>query len=207
MRVVCILLASVMSAPLAAQDETSEPGASGMVIEEIIVTATRRERSIMEVPLAMSAYGAEQLELAGVSDIAQLMRIAPGLHLATGQGETVGATARIRGIGTNSDNPGFEPAVGLYVDGVYRNRAGVGLNELGAVERVEILRGPQGTLFGRNASAGVVSIITAGPDPDGSAYADISLGSYDATRVEAGVSGGSTDTGLSARLGRRLARA
>ena len=138
--------------------------------------------------------------MSGVTDIYHLMRIAPSLLLSTGQGESVGATARIRGIGTNSDNPGFEAAVGLYVDGVYRNRAGVGYSELGAVERVEILRGPQGTLFGRNTSAGVVSIITAGPDAEGSAYADVSIGSYDAMRVEAGVSGGDSGSGLSARL-------
>lgn len=200
MRAVFLFLSLAIAAPLAAQDEGSPGGTEGLVLEEIIVTATRRERSIMEVPLAVSAYGAEQIELSGVTDIYHLMRIAPSLLLNTGQGETVGATARIRGIGTNSDNPGFEPAVGLYVDGVYRNRAGVGYNELGAVERVEILRGPQGTLFGRNASAGVVSIITADPDPDGEAYADISLGSYDATRVEAGVSGGDSGSGLSARL-------
>ncbi len=200
MRAACFLLSMVLAAPLAAQDEAREAGASGLVIEEIVVTATRRERLIMEVPLAVSAYGAGQLELSGVSDIGRLMRIAPSLLLSTGQAETVGATALIRGIGTNSDNPGLEPAVGLYVDGVYRNRAGVGYNELGAVQRVEILRGPQGTLFGRNASAGVVSIITAGPDPDGSAYADLSFGSYDAVRVEAGVSGGSAASGLSARL-------
>ena len=201
MRAYYLLFSLLISAPLAAQQEDARTDDGyGLVLEEIIVTATRRERSIMEVPLAVSAYGAEQIEMSGVTDIYHLMRIAPSLLLNTGQGETVGATARIRGIGTNSDNPGFEPAVGLYVDGVYRNRAGVGYNELGAVERVEILRGPQGTLFGRNTSAGVVSIITAGPDPDGSAYADISIGSYEATRVEAGVSGGDAGSGISARL-------
>lgn len=201
MRAYYLLFSLLISAPLAAQQEDAQTeGAYGLVLEEIIVTATRRERSIMEVPLAVSAYGAEQIEMSGVTDIHHLMRIAPSLHLSAGQGETVGATARIRGVGTNADTPGFEAAVGLYVDGVYRNRAGVGFNELGTVERVEILRGPQGTLFGRNTSAGVVSIITAGPDPEGSAYADISIGSYDATRVEAGVSGGSSASGLSARL-------
>ncbi|MXW45632.1 MAG: TonB-dependent receptor [Gammaproteobacteria bacterium] len=201
MRAYCLLFSLLISAPAAAQQqEVQTEGAYGPVLEEIIVTATRRERSVMEVPLAVSAYGAEQLELSGVTDIGHLMRIAPSLHLGTGQAETVGATARIRGIGTNSDNPGFEPAVGLYVDGVYRNRAGVGYNELGAIERVEILRGPQGTLFGRNASAGVVSIITAGPDPEGSGYGDISFGSYDSTRIEAGASGSDSASGISARL-------
>ncbi len=198
--VFCSFLSAVLAAPLAAQNEPQRSGASELVLEEIIVTATRRERSVQDISLAVSAYGAEQLELSGVTDINQLMRIAPSLMLTAGQGETVSATARIRGIGTGSDNPGFEPAVGLYVDGVYRNRAGVGYNELGAIERVEVLRGPQGTLFGRNASAGVVSIITAGPDPEGSVYGDISIGSYDATRIEAGASGGDAASGISARL-------
>ena len=201
MRVVFLLSFVLVAAPIAAQEDAApDDGSSNLVLEEIVVTATRRERSISDVPLAVSAYGAEQIEMSGVTDINQLMRIAPSLHLSTGQAETVGSTARIRGVGTNSDNPGFESAVGLYVDGVYRNRAGVGYTELGSIERVEILRGPQGTLFGRNTSAGVVSIITAGPDPEGSAYADISIGSYDATRVEAGVSGGDAGSGLSARL-------
>ena len=131
MRAVCVLLSAVIASPLAAQDQSREPGGAGLVLEEIIVTATRRERSLMEVPLAVSAYGAEQLELSGVTDIGQLMRIAPSLHLSVGQGETVGATARIRGIGTTADTPGFESAVGLYVDGVYRNRAGVGVQRAG----------------------------------------------------------------------------
>ena len=201
MRARYLLFSLMISVPLAAQQEdTQSDGAYGLILEEIIVTATRRERSISEVPLAVSAYGAEQIEMSGVTDIYHLMRIAPSVLLSTGQAETVGSTMRIRGIGTNSDNPGFESAVGLYVDGVYRNRAGVGYSELGVIERVEILRGPQGTLFGRNTSAGVVSIITAAPDPEGSAYADINIGSYDATRVEAGVSGGDSGSGLAARL-------
>ena len=201
MRAHYLLFSLLISVPLAAQQEDARSeGTYGLVLEEIIVTATRRERSVGDVPLAVSAYGAEQIEMSGVTDVYHLMRITPSVFLSTGQAETVGSTMRIRGIGTNSDNPGFESAVGLYVDGVYRNRAGVGYSELGVIERVEILRGPQGTLFGRNTSAGVVSIITAGPDPEGSAYADINIGSYDATRVEAGVSGGDSGSGLSARL-------
>ena len=71
--------------------------------------------------------------------------------------------ANIRGIGTVGDNPGLESSVAVFIDGVYRSRTGVGLTELGAIDRIEVLRGPQGTLFGRNASAGLISIITAKP--------------------------------------------
>ena len=182
-----------------AQESTDQASGDAPIIEQIIVTATRREESVVDVPLAVSAYDAERIELSRVTDIMELMRVAPSFHVASGQAESVGVTARIRGVGTNSDNPGLESSVGLYVDGVYRNRATVGLTELGAIERIEVLRGPQGTLFGRNSSAGVVSIVTALPDPDGSGYADLSIGSFGATRVEAGASGGFGD-GASARL-------
>ena len=185
-----LVMFSGLAAVAATAQESAAPPAAGLVIEQIIVTATRREESVTDVPLAVSAYDAERIELSRVTDIMELMRVAPSFHVASGQAESVGVTARIRGVGTNSDNPGLESSVGMYVDGVYRNRATVGFTELGVIERIEVLRGPQGTLFGRNSSAGVVSIITALPDPDGSGYADISIGSYGSNRVEAGVSGG-----------------
>ncbi len=194
-----LVVFSGLAAVAATAQESGAPPADGPVIEQIVVTATRREESVIDVPLAVSAYGAERIELSRVTDIMELMRIAPSFHVASGQAESVGVTARIRGVGTNSDNPGLESSVGLYVDGVYRNRATVGLTELGAIERIEVLRGPQGTLFGRNSSAGVVSIVTALPDPDGSGYADLGIGSFGSTRVEAGASGGFGD-GASARL-------
>ena len=184
-----IVFSSLVSVAVTAQESAAPPADEGFV-EQIIVTATRREESVTDVPLAVSAYDAERIELSRITDIMELMRVAPSFHVASGQAESVGVTARIRGVGTNSDNPGLESSVGMYVDGVYRNRATVGFTELGAIERIEVLRGPQGTLFGRNSSAGVVSIITALPDPDGSGYADISIGSYGTNRVEAGVSGG-----------------
>ena len=196
-----LFMFSGLVAVAATAQESATQASSGddLVIEQIIVTATRREESVTDVPLAVSAYDAERIELSRVTDIVELMRVAPSFHIASGQAESVGVTARIRGVGTNSDNPGLESSVGMYVDGVYRNRATVGFTELGAIERIEVLRGPQGTLFGRNSSAGVVSIITALPDPDGSGYADISVGSYGANRIEAGVSGG-IGSGASARL-------
>ncbi len=184
-----IVFSSLVSVAVTAQESAAPPAGEG-IVEQIIVTATRREESVTDVPLAVSAYDAERIELSRITDIMELMRVAPSFHVASGQAESVGVTARIRGVGTNSDNPGLESSVGMYVDGVYRNRATVGFTELGAIERIEVLRGPQGTLFGRNSSAGVVSIITALPDPDGSGYADISIGSYGTNRVEAGVSGG-----------------
>ena len=117
------------------------------------------------MPLAVTAVGGEQLQNSGANDIRQLNQLAPSL-LVSSTGTEANGSARIRGIGTVGDNPGLESSVAVFIDGVYRSRSGIGLNELGEVERIEVLRGPQGTLFGRNASAGLIHIITRRPEFD-----------------------------------------
>jgi|CXWL01.1.fsa_nt_gi outer membrane receptor protein involved in Fe transport len=131
--------------------------------DEIVVTATGRQAALQDVPLAVTAVSGEQLENAGVQDLRDLTQLAPSFEMGTGQ-SSAATTARIRGIGTGGDNVGFENAVGIFIDGVYRARAGAALADLPDMERVEILRGPQGTLFGRNTSAGAVSVVTASPE-------------------------------------------
>ena len=113
--------------------------------------------------MAVSAVTAENLRNTGATDIRQLNQIAPSLLVSSTSSESGAAVARIRGVGTVGDNPGLEGSVGIFIDGVYRARAGIGLTELGPLDRIEVLRGPQGTLFGRNTSAGLISIITAKP--------------------------------------------
>ena len=103
------------------------------------------------------------LQYTGATDIRQLNQIAPSLLVSSTSSEAGAAVARIRGIGTVGDNPGLESSVGVFIDGVYRSRTGIGLTDLGPLDRIEVLRGPQGTLFGRNTSAGLISIITAKP--------------------------------------------
>lgn len=142
--------------PAMAQDED--------VSEEIVVTATGRAAAIQDVPIAVTAVSGEALQNSGANDLRDVTQVAPSLEMGTGQSNSSGTTARIRGIGTGSDNPGFEAAVGIFIDGVYRARAGAALADLPELERVEVLRGPQGTLYGRNTSAGAISVITAGPD-------------------------------------------
>lgn len=152
----------------------------------IVVTAQGRAQNLADVPVAISAVSSETLENSGTSDIRELNQVAPSL-LVSSTGNEANGSARIRGIGTVGDNPGLESSVAVFVDGVYRSRSGNALSELGPLDRIEILRGPQGTLGGRNASAGVISIYTAEPEFDFSGYADFTYGNYDAIRVEGGV--------------------
>lgn len=152
----------------------------------IVVTAQGREQALADVPVAISAVSSETLENSGTSDIRELNQVAPSL-LVSSTGNEANGSARIRGIGTVGDNPGLESSVAVFVDGVYRSRSGNALSELGPLDRIEILRGPQGTLGGRNASAGVISIYTAEPEFNFGGYADFTYGNFDAIRVEGGV--------------------
>jgi iron complex outermembrane recepter protein len=156
---------------------------------EIVITATRRNEALSDVPLAVSAVTADTLENSGATDIRALSQVSPSLFVSSSSTEAGGASARIRGIGTVGDNPGLESSVGLFVDGVYRSRTSVGLTELGALERVEVLRGPQGTLFGRNTSAGLISVITAKPRFTNAVNGQLDVGNYDMRRLELGVTG------------------
>lgn len=147
-------------------------------VEKVVVTATRRETVLQKTPIAITAVGEKALKAARVENIEDLVAVVPSLQV-TNNGNPTGYTARIRGIGTQGDNPGLEAAVGTFIDGVYRNRASVAMGDLGELERVEVLRGPQGTLFGRNTSAGILSIITKKPSLTEDAFeAEATVGSF-----------------------------
>ena len=124
--------------------------------------------------------------------------MAPSL-LVSSTGNEANGSARIRGIGTVGDNPGLESSVAVFVDGVYRSRSGNALSELGPLDRVEILRGPQGTLGGRNSSAGLINIYTAPPEFEFSGYGAFTYGNYDAIKVEGGINAPLGDT-VAARI-------
>jgi outer membrane receptor protein involved in Fe transport len=187
----------------ATQGATTEAGAVDDVANtenadqqtgDIVVTATRRNEALSDVPLAVSAVTAQQLQNTGAADIRQLQQVSPSLLVSSTSSEAGAAVARIRGIGTVGDNPGLESSVGVFIDGVYRSRTGTGLTELGQIDRIEVLRGPQGTLFGRNTSAGLISIITARPQFRPEANAELTVGNYDFRRVELGGTGPISDT-------------
>ncbi|MEH3101550.1 TonB-dependent receptor [Sphingomonas adhaesiva] len=172
------------------QDKAAEatPQAESANTADIVVTATRRSQRLSSVPIAVSAYGAAALQNSGATDIRQMTQLAPSLLVAS-TGSEANATARVRGIGTVGDNPGLESSVAVFIDGVYRSRTGSGLNDLGEVERIEVLRGPQGTLSGRNSSAGAISIYTKYPEFKFGGYGEVSYGNYDAVRVAGAVTG------------------
>ena len=154
----------------------------------IVVTAQGRAQELADVPLAVSAVNAEQLANTGANDIRQLNQVAPSL-LVSSTGSEANGSARVRGIGTVGDNPGLESSVAVFIDGVYRSRSGIGLNELGEIERVELLRGPQGTLGGRNASAGMISITSKAPSFEFGGTAELTYGNYDFMRFSGSVTG------------------
>jgi iron complex outermembrane receptor protein len=187
--------------PTTTQDAQATPDVPAEAINEgdIIVTATRRAERLSNVPIAVSAVGQESLQNSGGSDIRSLNQLAPSL-LISSTGNESNASARIRGIGTVGDNPGLESSVAVFIDGVYRSRTGVGLNELGEIDRVEVLRGPQGTLFGRNASAGLINIITRAPEFEFGGNAELTYGNYDQKRAAIGLTGPIAGDKLAARI-------
>ncbi|WP_374944698.1 TonB-dependent receptor [Sphingomonas sp.] len=168
--------------------DAAAPAAESLNTSDIVVTATRRSERLSNVPIAVSAVGQQALQNSGGNDIRSLNQLAPSL-LISSTGNESNASARIRGIGTVGDNPGLESSVAVFIDGVYRSRTGVGLNELGEIERVEVLRGPQGTLFGRNASAGLINIITREPEFNWHGNAEATYGNYDQYRASGGITG------------------
>jgi len=169
-------------------DADNSQDATGINSRDVVVTATRRAERLSNVPIAVTAVSQETLQNTGATDIRQMTQVAPSL-LISSTGTEANASARIRGIGTVGDNPGLESSVAVFIDGVYRSRTGSGLNDLGEVDRIEVLRGPQGTLSGRNASAGTINIITKAPDFRFGGYAEVTGGNYDFFRGAVGITG------------------
>src|SRR6476660_8886017 len=151
-------------------------------LEEIVVTAQKREQNLQNVPIAITAFTAAALKDKGVGDIGALTRFAPNVNLDTGSpfsGDTSVLSASIRGIGQDDFAFNLDPGVGVYVDGVYLART-IGANQsLLDIDRIEILKGPQGTLFGRNTIGGAISIVTHQPGEVKRLVAQATTGSYD----------------------------
>ncbi|MEH6571209.1 MAG: TonB-dependent receptor, partial [Halioglobus sp.] len=155
------------------------PVQAQMILEEVLVVAQKRTQNLQEVPVAVTAFSGEDLEISGIKDVFDLSNITPGLNVRPGI-SLKGSTFRIRGIGTAAFNLGLESSVGLYIDGVYRTRQSAMVNNMVDMASVEVLRGPQGTLFGRNTLAGAVLFNTAAPGHDGpEGFAEVTAGNFD----------------------------
>ncbi|CAN5386247.1 TonB-dependent receptor [soil metagenome] len=205
MRFNAILRASASAAVLAAcaagaaHAQSAAPPPSDNSVDAIIVTAQRRAQNLEDVPIVVTVVSAQQIRDAGIKDIKDLTILTPGLTVSSTTSETV-TTARIRGIGTVGDNPGLEASVGVLIDNVYRPRNGVSFGDLGEIERIEVLKGPQGTLFGKSTSAGVINVLTAQPKFVYGANAEFTAGNYGAVGGSASVTGPLVEDKLAGRL-------
>ncbi|PLK23511.1 TonB-dependent receptor [Porphyrobacter sp. TH134] len=179
---------SALTTPAFAQDQDSGEQATRNTDNVIIVTATRRAQDVQDIPLAVTAISPQQLEAQRVVNIQQIAALAPSFTASQAQLASGSVVLRVRGIGTTSNNIGFESAVGIFIDGAYQARPGVALSEFVDVERVEVLRGPQGTLFGRNTSAGALNITNVRPDvTEFSGFVNAEYGNFDEKSLQGAI--------------------
>jgi iron complex outermembrane receptor protein len=192
---VTVALAMPASAQVAAaSDAQTAPADAG----EIVVTAQKRAERLQDIPLAVTAVSADTLATRQINDTNSLVAAVPSLSFQQGSNPT-NTSFRIRGVGTALFGQGVESSVSVVVDGVVAVRAAQGFSDLADVERIEVLRGPQGTLFGKNASAGVISVTTARPSRDFEGKGDVTIAEHNEYRVRGTVSGPISDT-LRARV-------
>ncbi len=174
-----------------AQDEAAD-ALDPEVGDEIIVTATKREQTLRETPIAVSVTSGDTIERAQIRDVLDLQTVVPSLRVS--QLQTSSATTFIiRGFGNGDNNFGVEPSVGVFIDGVFRSRSAAAISDLNLIQRIEVLNGPQSTLFGKNASAGVISIITKEPQYEFGGQIEASYGNFNAVNVRGEVTGPITD--------------
>lgn len=184
------LCTSAMTTPALAQDQAPDSAQQAESYDDnvIIVTATRRAQDVQAIPLAVTAVSPVQLERQGVVSVSQITNVSSSFSTSNAQLASGSVVLRIRGVGTTSNNIGFESAVGIFIDGAYQSRPGVALSEFVDVERVEVLRGPQGTLFGRNTSAGALNITNVRPDlSEFGGFANATYGNRDLYGVQGAV--------------------
>jgi iron complex outermembrane receptor protein len=190
---------ALATAPVSAQEAGGDKGQDATTLDTVTVTATRRTLDIDTVPVAVTAIGGDELVANNLQDTQSLPMLAPSLVVTTSGSEAGGAVIRMRGIGTAASNPGLEGSVGVLVDGIYRSRSGLALSDLVDIEQVEVLRGPQSTLFGKNTSSGVINIRTRKPSFHHEGFVAASVGNFDST-VFSGAWGGPASDTLALRL-------
>ncbi len=184
------------AAPAAsAASAAAAPAASvnPVALDMVMITATKREATLQDVPISVSVTSAATIEKARIVDLIDLQSVVPSLKVQ--QFNAVGQTNFIiRGFGNGAGNDGIESSVGVFVDGVYRSRTSSALDDLPEIQRIEVLRGPQSTLFGKNVSAGAINIVTARPQFTWGGTASIDLGNYNLRQTKASITGPINDT-------------
>ncbi len=193
------LLASLSSfalvAPAFAQNAPANTaGDANFVAEDdvIIVTASKRVTTLLDTPISVSVTDGATIQQAQIRDLIDLQTLVPSLRVTQLQ-SSANTNFIIRGFGNGANNPGIEPSVGVFIDGVYRSRSAAQIGDLPNVERIEVLRGPQSTLFGKNASAGIISVVTALPKFEFGGSAEVTYGNFNALIVRGDITGPITD--------------
>ncbi len=189
-----LAIAAALALPQAglAQEET-ESQQEQQLLEEVVVTAQRREQTIQEVPMAISAFTDEQLRNLQADNLGSIQGAVPNLNLVQGRGSASSVNIYIRGVGQPDALQTFDPAVGIYLDDVYMSRIQGALFKLYDIERIEVLRGPQGTLYGKNTPGGAIRLITRTPGDEFEAAATLVYGAYDRVEGAAYLSGPVTE--------------
>jgi iron complex outermembrane receptor protein len=187
------LTAMSTHSPVQAADEQS------LMLEEVMVTATRRVERLQEVPMSVSAFTSDFLLETGVNDISALEQYTPNLKITPGTSSRM-TSIRIRGIGSVGTNSGIDPSVGVFIDGVYQGRAGMSISDLVDVERVEVLRGPQGTLYGKNTAAGAITVTTKIPVTYFESQLEVSYNTEERAEIRGSVNMPLGDSGHATRL-------
>jgi iron complex outermembrane receptor protein len=179
----CPLAAFAQEQPAPAPQAAAEPPDEVVGLEEVVITAQKRQQSLQDVPLSVSAFSGEMLKEGRMADIRGIVDFTPGFSGKTEDGFT--DALAMRGIATNDFGIGGDPSVAMFVDGIWSGRTGGVMTAMYDVERAEVVKGPQGTLFGRNSIAGAVSVITAKPDSAFGANAELTLADYDHVEAQA----------------------
>ncbi|MCR9225184.1 MAG: TonB-dependent receptor [Hyphomonas sp.] len=178
-------------APIAVAQDDADEGARRL--STVTITATKREQTLQDVPVAVSVVDNTTIEKAEIQDLNDLQSVVPSLRVGQLQ-SSANTNFIIRGFGNGANNVGIEPSVGVFVDGVYRSRSAAQISDLPNLQRVEVLRGPQSTLFGKNASAGVISIVTRKPQFETQGSIEATAGNFNAFRMKGDVTGPLSDT-------------
>ena len=168
--------------PADSSEAPPSPPPGDLAVQDIVVTAQKREQSLQQVPISIKAFNADDIAALSAETIGDLDRFTPGLSI--NDTSVTQPSFAIRGVQTDDFGIGTEPSVGIFIDGVYSGRSGGSLIFFNDIARVEVLKGPQGTLFGRNTSAGAISIITNQPDATPLMQGTIQLGNYDKARLD-----------------------